>query len=281
MRTDLAKESRDRFPDCPGVSEETERFDGITVVRIDVTEERAARLLDKPIGSYVTIHAEPDLFADADGRKTISILLSRELERVTGKIRNALVVGLGNRYVTADALGTKTAEYVLVTRHVHLHMKELLPADTPVTTSFCANVFGVTGLETAEVVSAVTEKIRPGLVILVDSLAASSIDHIGCTIQFNDSGIAPGAGVGNFRSMLTKESLHVPVIAIGVPTVVSANTIVSAFGGQTVSDPAARNFIVTPKDIDALIRDASRVLADAINRTVFGDSYTELEKILR
>ena len=280
MRTDLAKEAKASVPDCPGIREDIERIDGIEITRIEVIDSHAAQLLDKPIGTYVTLHGKEELFADADGRERISVLLSKELKRVTGQIDNALVIGLGNRYVTADALGTKTAEYVLVTRHVHLHMKDLLPEGTPVTTSFCANVLGVTGLETAEVVSAITEKIKPGLVILVDSLAASSVEHIGCVVQFNDSGIAPGAGVGNFRTMLTKESLHVPVIAIGVPTVVSAKTILSAYGRQVVKDSSAEELIVTPKDVDAMIRDLSRVLSDAINRTLFGDTYTSLEKLL-
>ncbi len=192
-----------------------------------------------------------------------------------------MIVGLGNRFVTADALGTKTAEYVLVTRHVHLHMTDLLPKGTPVTSSFCANVLGVTGMETAEVVSALTEKIRPDIVILIDSLAAASAEHIGCVIQCNDSGIAPGSGVGNFRTMLTSRSLQVPVIALGVPTVVSAETIVRESGCAPADDAAIRDLIVAPKDIDALIRDLSRVLSDAINLMLFGENYPELEKLLR
>jgi len=280
MRTDLAKESKAFYPDCPGITEEIETVGEIEVTRIEVTGKRASELLDKPIGTYITLHADPVSFSDADERKMISACLSDEMKRIIGSVESALVIGLGNRYVTADALGTKTAEYVLVTRHVHLHMSDLLPKGTPVTTAFCANVLGVTGLETAEVVTAITDKIKPELVILVDSLAANSIDHIGCMIQFNDSGIAPGAGVGNYRTMLTRELLHVPVLALGVPTVVSAKTIITAFGGTDHIDPSAAEMIVTPKDVDAMIRDLSRVLSDAINRTIFGESYTELEKLL-
>lgn len=195
-------------------------------------------------------------------------------------VKSAMIVGLGNRYVTADALGTRTAEYVLVTRHIHMHMRDILPKGTPVTSSFCASVLGVTGMETAEVVSALTEKIRPGVVILIDSLAAASTEHIGCVIQCNDSGIAPGAGVGNFRTMLTRSLLHVPVIAVGVPTVVSAETIVKESGVKE-TNPKSAELIVAPKDIDAVIKDLSRVLSDAINLMLFGDSYPELEKLLR
>ena len=280
MRTDLAKESRAYYPSCEGVAEEIERIDQLEITRIEVKTKEASEALDKPIGKYVSIFSDPDSFADEDSRRSIAKHLADEISDLTGKIENALVIGLGNRYVTADALGTKTSEYVLVTRHIHLHLKDLLPEGTPVTTSFCANVFGVTGLETSEVVTAITDKIHPGIVILVDSLAANSVDHVGCVIQFNDSGIAPGAGVGNFRTMLTRESLHVPVLAIGVPTVVSAETIVTEYGGGMRRNDDAASMIVTPKDIDAMIRNCSRVLSDAINLTVFGDNYTELEKLL-
>lgn len=281
MRTDLAMESKTRMNGLKGVREETQTVDGIGITRIDVLDRNASELLDKPIGRYVTLKAAPLDFADRDRRTEIASVLSKELRAMTKCVSNAMIVGLGNRFVTADALGTKTAEYVLVTRHVHLHMADLLPKGTPVTSSFCANVLGVTGMETAEVVSALTEKIRPDIVILIDSLAAASAEHIGCVIQCNDSGIAPGSGVGNFRTMLTSRSLQVPVIALGVPTVVSAETIVRENGCAPADDAAIRDLIVAPKDIDALIRDLSRVLSDAINLMLFGENYPELEKLLR
>ena len=220
-----------------------------------------------------------DYLMDRGARMLVSKTLAKELSDLYGGKRNALVIGLGNRYVTADALGTKTAEYVLVTRHIHLHMHDVLPENTPNVASFCANVLGVTGLETAEVVTALTQQIRPELVVLIDSLAAASPQHLGCLIQCNDSGIAPGAGVGNFRQSLTERLLGVPVVALGVPLVVSAEAIVNQTGRQT--DDAIKALIVTPKDIDAMVRDASRILSDAINLSLYGDSYTELEKLLR
>ncbi len=281
MRTDLAMESKTRVNNLSGVREENETVKGIGITRIDVLNQNASDLLDKPIGRYVTLKAEPMDFADRDRRSDIAVVLSDELRAIAKNASNAMIVGLGNRFVTADALGTKTAEYVLVTRHVHMHMADLLPKGTPVTSSFCANVLGVTGMETAEVVSALTEKIRPDTVILIDSLAAASAEHIGCVIQCNDSGIAPGSGVGNFRTMLTSRSLGIPVIALGVPTVVSAETIVRESGCVSKNDAAIRDLIVAPKDVDALIRDLSRVLSDAINLMLFGDSYPELEKLLR
>lgn len=280
MRTDLAMESKTAVREISGVSETTEEKNGILITRIDVLDGKAARILDKPIGRYVTLKASPMDFADRDRREAIAESLSKELRAMIHGIRSAMVVGLGNRYVTADALGTKTAEYVLVTRHIHMHMRDILPYGTPVTSSFCANVLGVTGMETAEVVSALTERIRPDAVILVDSLAAAQTEHIGCVIQCNDSGIAPGAGVGNYRTMLTRDLLKVPVIAVGVPTVVSTETIVRESGA---TDPNRKwnDLIVAPKDIDAVIKDLSRVLSDAINLMLFGDNYAHLEKLLR
>ncbi len=281
MRTDLAMESKRNAHGVEGVSEQTETRGCVTVTRIDVLEEQAARILEKPKGRYVTLQAEPEAFMDRERRSEIANTLAGELRGMTPKLESAMVVGLGNRYVTADALGTKTAEYVLVTRHVHLHMKHYLPKGTPVTSAFCANVLGVTGMETAEVVTALTERIRPDVVILVDSLAAADVTNIGCVIQANDSGIAPGSGVGNFRTMLTRELLKVPVVALGVPTVVSAETIVRDCGADAPAGTELKGLIVAPKDIDAIIRDLSRVLSDAINLTLFGDSYPKIEQLLR
>ncbi len=281
MRTDLAMESKTRVKDLPGIHEETEEINGCLVTRIDVTDRAASEILDKPVGRYVTLKADPADFMDRDRRAAVADALAKELRALAKNAAHAMIVGLGNRFVTADALGTKTAEYVLVTRHVHMHMSELLPEGTPVTCSFCANVLGVTGMETAEVVSALTDRIKPDVIILVDSLAAASVEHIGCVIQCNDSGIAPGSGVGNFRTMLTSKLLKVPVIALGVPTVVSAETIVRESGAAPIGDRTMKDLVVAPKDIDALIKDLSRVLSDAINLMLFGENYPELEKLLR
>jgi spore protease len=281
MRTDLAMESKTRVKDLPGIHEETEEINGCLVTRIDVTDRAASEILDKPVGRYVTLKADPADFMDRDRRAAVADALAKELRALAKNAAHAMIVGLGNRFVTADALGTKTAEYVLVTRHVHMHMSELLPEGTPVTCSFCANVLGVTGMETAEVVSALTDRIKPDVIILVDSLAAASGEHIGCVIQCNDSGIAPGSGVGNFRTMLTSKLLKVPLIALGVPTVVSAETIVRESGAAPIDDRTMKDLVVAPKDIDALIKDLSRVLSDAINLMLFGENYPELEKLLR
>lgn len=279
MRTDLAMESKTESGELSGVREECAYKSGLEIRRIDVVTEEAAQRLDKPIGRYVSVKMPAEYLMDRGARELTGKTLAKELKALYGEKRNALVIGLGNRYITADALGTKTAEYVLVTRHIHLHMADVLPKGTPKVAAFCANVLGVTGLETAEVVTALTEQIRPELVVFIDSLAAARTEHLGCLIQCNDSGIAPGAGVGNFRQSLTKQLLGVPVVALGVPLVVSAEAILNESGQPT--DETLRDLIVTPKDIDAMVRDASRILSDAINLSLYGDSYPELEKLLR
>ena len=281
MRTDLAMESRTKITDLRGIREEEEETDGIRISRIDVLEQRAADRLDKPIGRYVTIRASQIDFLDRDRRKAIARVLSSELSGMQKRVKSAMIVGLGNRYVTADALGTRAVENVFVTRHIHMHMTGVLPPDTPITSAFCANVLGLTGMETAEVVSALTERIKPDVVILIDSLAAASSEHIGCVIQCNDSGIAPGSGVGNFRTMLSESLLKTPVIAVGVPTVVSAETIARESGALQTNDGKWSDLIVAPKEIDAIVRDLSRVIAEGINLMLFGDQYYELEKLLR
>lgn len=278
MRTDLAKEARIQAPALEGVEEQIETVDGFEIVRIDVKTEQAANELDKPIGRYVSVAVTKESMMDREQREQIARILAKELDALSGGIRNAMVIGLGNRYVSADALGTKTAEYVFVTRHIHMHMKDVLPQGTPMVSAFCANVLGITGMETAEVVSALVEKIQPELVIFIDSLAATLPEHLGCVFQCNDSGIAPGAGVGNFRSILSKDTLGVPVIALGLPLVIGADAFLKeADHGSSV----LYDMIVTPKEIDAMVKDASRVLSDAINRMLFGDTYTEIEKLLR
>ena len=278
MRTDLAKESRLLTETICGISEQVEYDEQTEILRIDVLTEDAAKQLDKPIGRYVTITSNPQSMMDRTERARLAETVAKELEKLVGNRRRTLVVGLGNRYIAADALGTKTTEYVFVTRHIHKHMEDILPPNTPSVAAFCANVLGMTGMETVEVVSALTKQISPDLVILIDSLAATNVEHLGCVIQCNNSGIAPGAGVGNFQSILSEKSLGVPVIAVGIPLVISADALNDNRG---TAMKELQDLIVTPKDIDAMVKDCSRVLSDAINRMLFGDKYSEIEKLLR
>lgn len=284
MRTDLAKEARRTYPHIPGIREEKEYMEAYEVHRITVETDAAAQELDKPKGIYTTIQIPTEAISDRKGRAAAADVIAAELCTLLSDVGSVMVVGLGNRYITADALGTKTAENIFVTRHIQTHLADVLPQNTRTVTSFCANVLGVTGMETVEVVSALGAKIRPELILVVDSLAASDPKHIGTVIQMNDSGISPGAGIGNFRVALNRKTLGIPVVAIGIPLVVGADAIVRSILGEQ-DDPAMRmdwnGMTVTPKDIDALVRDAARVLSEGINRALFGDNYTELENLLQ
>lgn len=284
MRTDLAKESRSHFPDIGGIEEQQDTKDDVEVTRIRVCTEEASKKLDKPIGRYITLTVEADTFLDRDARAHLSRCIADELALLIPKDASVLIIGLGNRYITADALGTKTAEYVFVTRHIQMHLADVLPDGTRTTAALCTGVLGVTGMETAEVVQGLIERIKPQALLIIDSLAAGDVAHIGTVVQINDSGIAPGAGIGNFRAVLNQESLHIPVVALGIPLVVSAETIVQACVGRSLPcrlPDLLREMIVTPKDIDAMVRDAARVLSDGINLALHGDNYTELEELLR
>lgn len=279
--TDLALEARGSLP-VEGVKLES----GIerTVVRIrtkDMAEE-----LGRPIGTYVTLSCQQAMTIELDVRRALSREMSKAIrEMLPDDPKSVLVAGLGNRSVTPDALGPRTVERVLVTRH----MQGCLPEDVEKRlSSVCAlapGVLGVTGIETAEVLRGMTEHVKPDAVIAVDALAARSSNRICSTIQIADTGIAPGSGVGNHQKALSWETLGIPVIAVGVPMVVYASTIASdalsdlmrSGGGseadeetltQSVERVVSRqlgDLIVTPREVDALVDRMAGILAEGIN----------------
>jgi spore protease len=275
-----------------GIHESTVYEDGLRLSRIVILTEAAARRLDKPRGTYLTLEAGSALFSDAPSRAHVAHALSLELARAINdgdKKKSVLVVGLGNRFVTPDALGPKTAEHILVTRHIHRQCPGVLDEEVRSVTAFSASVMGVTGMETVEVVSGITKTVDPDLVLLVDALASSSFEHLGAVIQMNDSGISPGSGIGNNQTALCAATLGVPVITLGVPLVVSAETIVNTalrWTGETqLTDcqslpPEISDMIVTPKNIDAMVTNASKLLSRAINLALHGEYSMELESLL-
>lgn len=298
MRTDLAKEARERFPSIEGISEDVSFEDGIETSRIIVKTQEAAMQLDKPIGRYVTISFSTQALSDRDARKRIAHCAARELisMQALGKDSSVMVIGLGNRYVTPDALGPKVAEHIFVTRHIQLYCNEILSYEVRTVTSFSTGVLGVTGMETAEVVRGLVGTIRPDVVLIVDALASMQTEHIGNVIQMNDSGINPGAGIGNFRTGLNHETLGVPVVTMGMPLVVSSATIaIDALKKLSTDSQIERiiqsvenklpkeylNMIVSPKDIDAMVQDGAKLVSHAINLALHGERYDDLEKILR
>ena len=295
LRTDMAYEAAEAAAGIRGVTQTQEQIGGIGVTRVSVATREAAAALDKPVGAYVTLErsaaAAADTFRDA---------VAGELANMLGGISgHVLVIGLGNRFVTPDSLGPRTLDGLFVTRHIRAFAPELAPEGMRDVSAIAPGVLGVTGLETAEVVSAVVRRVRPAALLCVDALVSLRADRIGRTVQMNDSGLLPGAGVNNRQRGLTREALGVPVFAIGVPTVVHADTIARETarllaektgmrdGDGALGEMAAAlirahtgEMIVTPKDVDKLVGDAARTLAQAINRALHGALYDTLAGIL-
>jgi len=236
VQTDLALEARqmalDHDPVLEGVEGEEVREKGITITRIRVLNEQGARRIGKEPGHYVTLEAPGLRTKDTDLQQRLTVLLAKELERFLqrmgiGAKDSVLVVGLGNWNVTPDALGPVVAGKILVTRHLFELMPERVEQGYRPVSALSPGVLGITGIETGEIIYGVVEKTKPDLVIAVDALASRSLERVNTTIQIADTGIRPGSGVGNKRKPITRSALGVPVLAIGVPTVVDAVSIVS------------------------------------------------------
>ena len=248
------------------------REGGLSRTVVKVEDEASARRLGRPMGTYVTLACEQALTVSLETRRALAAELAKTLRGMLPEgMKTALVVGLGNRSVTPDSLGPRTAERVLVTRHIG----DSLPCGAEMN-SVCAaapGVLGVTGMETAEILRGMVAHVRPDAVIAVDALAARSSRRIASTIQIADTGITPGSGVGNHRMALNRETLGVPVIAIGVPTVVDAATLACDLlseAGREDLDPAAlsgagENLIVTPREVDTQVGDLAKVIGYGID----------------
>ncbi len=262
-RTDLLLEATADLPPTAGVSTRTVPQGDLTVTRT-VINDTAAATLGKPAGRYVTVEL-PVLSNDEQHLSDHAACVAEELRALLPAEGTVLVVGLGNTAVTPDALGPQAADMVLATRHIRgewarsMGLSDLRPVAV-----IHADVLGKTGVESAELVKGVCRSVSPAAIIAVDALAARSLARLGCTVQLCDSGIAPGSGVGNARCPLSREVLGVPVIGMGVPTVVDAATVVRELGGGEAHENAA-SMIVTPREIDLTVRRAARLIALAIN----------------
>ncbi len=287
VRTDLAMENLNEHSSCPGVDVHRWEENDIFFSEVLIKTEEAARQLGKPCGSYLTLECRLLGEHDPHARMAMANLLSEELGRMLEAQENGsvLVVGLGNRDVTPDALGPAVVGKTLVTRHIMQG-----PWAQSGLRSVCAvapGVLGVTGVETMEMVEGLVKKLSPSTVICIDSLAARDSDRIGCAVQLSNTGIQPGSGVGNHRRPLTKETLGVDVIAIGVPTVIYAATlardafaILSEDNEKDSHEEALSamehelrhtelgNLIVTPRDIDAIVKNCAGMIAAALNRAL-------------
>lgn len=295
VRTDLALEARESISEAESelrgvrVEEYYKEKEDVRVTKVMVDTKNAAKVMGKPVGTYVTMEAPAMVEPDEEYHREISDCLAEELlNMLPGREeeQSVLVVGLGNREVTADALGPQVVDNLFITRHIvreygkaayNCDRMNLISALEP-------GVMAKTGMETAEIVKGVVAETAPDVVIVIDALAARSTKRLNRTIQITNTGIQPGSGVGNHRNALTEESLGVPVIAIGIPTVVDAATIVwdalekmleeeqeddvKYMGRHHLNLPELNNMYMTGKDIDAVIKRVSYTVSEGINQAL-------------
>ncbi len=312
-RTDLAIEARELYvesgaleADLDGVeTESADEGNGISLTRVRITNEKGEKLLGKPRGNYITIEMPSRFYGEQEIYEHMCRTCAKELKplldtKLTSDEDTVLVVGLGNWNITADALGPKVLDSLMVTRHLKEYIPEEIDEGVRPVCAVSPGVLGLTGVETGEIVRGITDRVKPALVIAIDALCSRKIERINTTIQIADTGITPGAGIGNERKALNEDTLGVPVIAIGVPTVVDAATIAGdsinmllehlkenakeneglykMLSGIAEEDkyalikqaitPSVGDFIVAPKEVDSVIRDIASVIANGINISV-------------
>ena len=312
FKTDMADERVDTYKrvnnltEIDGVKVESKNDEIVTTTTVDVLNENGATALSKEIGKYITMEIKDIKYLEEKDKNKIINTLSNEIKNLIGedKTKSILVVGLGNIYVTPDSLGPKVVQSVDITRHLINFAKDLVEPDTRSVSALSPGVLGTTGIETSEIITSVCNEVKPDIVIAIDSLASSSINRLGTTIQLSNTGITPGAGVRNKREGINKNTLNVPVIAIGVPTVVDMATITSEAidkmvevttqkienGDNSVNKEQIEkvitifnddnkynmianvldtdNFIVTPKEIDDVIQIVSDLISGGINMSI-------------
>lgn len=312
FKTDMADERVDTYKrvnnltEIDGVKVESKNDEVVTTTTVDVLNENGATALSKEIGKYITMEIKDIKYLEEKDKNKIINALSNEIKNLIGedKTKSIFVVGLGNIYVTPDSLGPKVVQSVDITRHLINFAKDLVEPDTRSVSALSPGVLGTTGIETSEIITSVCNEVKPDIVIAIDSLASSSINRLGTTIQLSNTGITPGAGVRNKREGINQNTLNVPVIAIGVPTVVDMATITSEAidkmvevtkqkienGDNSVNKEQIEkvinifnddnkynmianvldtdNFIVTPKEIDDVIQIVSDLISSGINMSI-------------
>ena len=308
FRTDLADERTELYKKANNIENEIEGVEAneeeinnnIKLTRVKILDEKGEQALGKRKGTYITIDMKNMKYMGNDEIQSASEVLSKELKNMikehVGLEDEILVVGLGNIYVTPDALGPKVINEIDITRHLLKYVPQYLEKNTRPVSAISPGVLGATGIETAEILKGIVENVKPKLMIVIDSLASRSMERISSTIQLADTGIVPGAGVDNARKELTKDTLGIPVIAIGIPTVVETAVVVNdcldvfieklqqeARSNDYLNKlkeednyeeikealiPKEFNFIVTPKEIDGLIENMKDVVARGINMSL-------------
>ena len=283
FRTDLALERRDIYQKVNNLkqidgikSTEEEINEKLKVTRVEILNKNGEKAIGKPVGNYVTIDVKKLKLAEDEDIQKASEVVTKELKKIinihTDKQGDILVVGLGNIYVTPDALGPKTAKMINATKHLNKKSKKNVAVIYP-------NVMSKTGMETSDIVKAIVDKEQIDLVIAIDSLATRKIDRLNKVIQITDTGISPGAGIGNYRKRMVQEYLKVPVIAIGVATVVDSYSLLYEYFDKTnlskiekkkiskeIKSLEVPNLYLTPKEIDLELNELSKVISKILNK---------------
>lgn len=312
FRTDMADERVDTYKrvhnltEVEGVKVTSDNKKGVITTVVEVLNENGEKAVSKKIGKYITMEISDMNYLEEQEKEEVKHQVSSVIKDLLGeeKKKSVLVVGLGNIAVTPDALGPKVVKSVDVTRHLLKFAKELVEPDTREVSAISPGVLGTTGIETSEIISSVVENTKPDMIIAIDSLASGSIHRIGNTIQFSNTGITPGEGVRNKREGLNEETLGIPVVAIGVPTVVDMATITNeaidkmidnakneldGFSNTSGNKEALKafetleqdtrydmianvlntqNYIVTPKEIDDVVECVADIISSGINLAV-------------
>lgn len=271
IRTDLALEAREMYVgknrEIPGISVKENKKEDILITEVEISDEITAKKIKKPVGRYTTIESEYFKMLSPEFLNKSSYVLKDELIKMKKEtdFNNVLIVGLGNAGITSDSLGPKVISKIMVTRHIKEYMPKHLDDDIIPVSALSPGVLGITGIETNDIISAIAKKLKPDLIIVIDALASSSPKRISTTIQITDTGINPGSGVSNNRKEISQKSLNTPVIAIGVPTVVDLFSIAKFIYPKIEKTEIGKDFFVTPKEIDKLIENMSKIIANGIN----------------
>ena len=308
FRTDLASERRDIYQKSNNIGKEIDGIESkaeeinenIKLEKVKITNENGEKAIGKPIGNYITIDVKNLKIIQEDDLQKAADILSKELKQILDnhidEKGEVLVVGLGNIYVTPDSLGPKVINEIEVTRHIINYMPQYVEEGTRMVSAIAPGVLGTTGIETLEILKGIVDNIKPKLIIAIDALASRSIERISSTVQLSDTGIVPGAGVGNKRNEISINTLGIPVVAIGIPTVVETavlvndsldlfieklqdnaksneylNNLKEADNYEEIKEiliPKDYNLIVTPKEIDDLIENMKEIVSRGINQAL-------------
>ncbi|MBQ3183689.1 MAG: GPR endopeptidase [Clostridia bacterium] len=280
IRTDLASEAKEaaNIENIRGISYRETELHGVSVSDMKISSEEGSSIIGKPVGRYITVECKKSwLLSDEEKENVISALTDFITELIPKGEKTVLVVGLGNRDITPDSLGPRTVDSLIVTRHVKEFDRKLFDSiGQEEVAAVAPGVVGQTGIETLELIRGAVERVKPDVVIAVDALAARSVDRLGSTLQLSDTGISPGSGIGNRRREINRTSIGVPVIAIGVPTVVDSSTLVydalSKAGIEDIDDPLkkvlenGRSFFVSLKESDVAVAESASLISSALNR---------------